>query len=127
MILRELLETYDFNELMPIITDMFPGTGKFRDLLRQAYDMLLSTHPAKSSKTITYKLMRNKEGGHTYMGAEDTDFRCSWQNALAKNVIRESGVDLTNIELAANSLINLCLISDCPPAFFPIRNELFNN
>ncbi len=29
MKLKDLLQAYDFDELMPIIADMFPGTGKY--------------------------------------------------------------------------------------------------
>ena len=124
MRLRNLLEDYDFNELMPVIADMFPGTGKYREPLRQAYDMLLKTRTTSSNKVIRYKILRDEKGGHSYMGAEDKDFKSTWDVCLGKEVVREKGVDLSNIELAANSLINLCLISHYPPAFEPIHEQL---
>ena len=35
MKLQQLLQTYDFDDLMPVVADMFPGTGKYRTPLEE--------------------------------------------------------------------------------------------
>ena len=40
MKLQQLLLAYEFDEIMPIINDMFPGTAKYRKPLKTAYDDL---------------------------------------------------------------------------------------
>ena len=50
MKLKDLLQAYDFDELMPIIADMFPGTGKYRHPLKVAYNLLMDTSIAPSKK-----------------------------------------------------------------------------
>lgn len=117
MKLKDLLQAYDFDELMPIIADMFPGTGKYRHPLKVAYNLLMDTSIAPSKKKICYKVMHNEKYSYSTIGAEDRDFEGTWSFCLGKDVIREPGVDLSDIELAANCLINLCFISQYPKVF----------
>lgn len=117
MKLKDLLQAYDFDELMPIIADMFPGTGKYRHPLKVAYNLLMDTSMAPSKKKIRYKVMYNEKSSYSTIGAEDRDFEGTWSFCLGKDVIREPGVDLSGIELAANCLINLCFISQYPKVF----------
>lgn len=117
MKLKDLLQAYDFDELMPIIADMFPGTGKYRHPLKVAYNLLMDTSIAPSKKKIRYKVMHNEKNSYSTIGAEDRDFEGTWSFCLGKDVIREPGVDLSDIELAANCLINLCFISQYPKVF----------
>jgi len=117
MKLKDLLQAYNFDELMPIIADMFPGTGKYRYPLKVAYNLLMDTSIAPSKKKIRYKVMHNEKYSYSTIGAEDRDFEGTWSFCLGKDVIREPGVDLSDIELAANCLINLCFISQYPKVF----------
>ena len=117
MKLKDLLQAYNFDELMPIIADMFPGTGKYRHPLKVAYNLLMDTSIAPSKKKIRYKVMHNGKSSYSTIGAEDRDFEGTWSFCLGKDVIREPGVDLSDIELAANCLINLCFISQYPKVF----------
>lgn len=117
MKLKDLLQAYNFDELMPIIADMFPGTGKYRHPLKVAYNLLMDTSIAPSKKKIRYKVMHNEKSSYSTIGAEDRDFEGTWSFCLGKDVIREPGVDLSDIELAANCLINLCFISQYPKVF----------
>ena len=50
MRLYELLQAYDFDEIMPVIVDMFPGTGMYRGQLREAWDTLRGMRPVPSKK-----------------------------------------------------------------------------
>ena len=72
--LYDLLQAYEFDEIMPIITNMFPGTDKYEKPLREAWNLLLSMNPVLSKKNIRYKLMKGSRAEESYMGAEDKDF-----------------------------------------------------
>ena len=61
--------------------------------------------------------MHNEKSSYSTIGAEDRDFEGTWSFCLGKDVIREPGVDLSDIELAAHCLINLCFISQYPKVF----------
>lgn len=117
MRLYELVQAYEFDEIMPIIVYMFPGTGKFRPQLQQAWELLRGMKPVDSKKEIRYKLMKGSREDEQYMGAEDRDFNATWEVILGKNVTRDRGVDLNDAEMLANCLVNICLIGRHPKAF----------
>ena len=58
MKLFHLLQAYEFDEIMPVINDMFPGTNKFRPQLKMAYDRPSATKscPATSPTTRMWVL-----------------------------------------------------------------------
>ena len=101
---------------MPVINEMFPGTAKYREPLKEAYTILESLRPVNSSKSIRYKVMKGN-GDEQYMGAEDANFRGNWEVIIGKDVSREKGVDLSDIELLANCIVNMCFISNYPKRF----------
>lgn len=116
MKLHQLIQAYEFDEIMPVINDMFPGTAKFRDPLKEAYDIMTSMRPVSSSKSIRYKIIKGK-GEEQYMGADDSNFNGPWDVTLGKDVSREKGVDLNDIEILANCLVNMCFIGRYPQEF----------
>ncbi|MBM6992173.1 MAG: hypothetical protein I3J02_02770 [Prevotella sp.] len=124
MRLYELLQAYEFDEIMPVIVEMFPGTGKYEHPLRQAYDILVNMKPVASKKEIRYKILSAPNSDEQYMGAEDRDFDSTWEVCLGKNISRERGVDLTDIELVANTLVNICFIGRHPRSFDSAYAEL---
>ena len=124
MMLYDLLQAYEFDEIMPIITDMFPGTGKYEKPLRQAWNILLDMNPVLSKKNIRYKVMQGSRADESYMGAEDKDFDSPWEVIIGKNVSREKGVDLSDAELLANCLVNICFIVHHPKEFDKAYAEL---
>lgn len=124
MKLIHLLQAYEFEELMPVINEMFPGTIKYRKALKEAYDTLLELKPVTSKKTIRYKLLQDDRNCNSLMGAEDADFDTTWEVCLGKEVVREKEVDLNDIELAANCLVNLCFISHYPKSFEVAHKQL---
>src|SRR3712207_7213823 len=99
MKLIHLLQAYEFEELMPVINDMFPGTTKYRKALKEAYDILLQLKPVESKKNIRYKLLHDANGNESFMGAEDANFATTWEVCLGKEVIREKGVDRKSTRL----------------------------
>ena len=117
MKLSQLLQAYEFDEIMPVINDMFPGTSKFREQLKQAYEILQTMKPVPTKKSIKYKVLPGDMPSHSFVGAEDNCFNATWEVCLGKDVSRERGVDLSDVELAANTLVNLCLIAKYPSAF----------
>lgn len=124
MKLYQLIQAYEFDELMPVINDMFPGTTKYREPLKEAYDTLLTLKPIASKKTIRYKIMHNEKGSESYMGAEDSCFDTTWEVCLGKDVSREKGVDLSDVELLANCLVNLCFLGKYPKSFEEAHRRL---
>ena len=124
MKLYELIQAYDFDEIMPEISNMFPGTSKYRKPLQQAYDLLRKMRPVMSKKSIRYKLIRDDNSGDSYMGAADADFRCTWEVCLGKDLSRERGVDLNDAEMLANCLVNVCFTATHPRAFDEAYAEL---
>ena len=117
MRLYELVQAYEFDEIMPIVVDMFPGTGKFRPQLQQAWELLRGMKPVDSKKEIRYKLMKGSREDEQYMGAEDRDFNATWEVLLGKNVARDRGVDLNDAEMLANCLVSVCLLGRHPKSF----------
>jgi len=127
MKLKQLFQAYEFEEIMPVINEMFPGTSKYREPLKVAYDILLELEPIPSKKGILYKIIDNKANGETYMGADDNNFRSTWQVALGKSVSRAKGVTLSDAEVAANCLVNLCFLGKYPPAFEAAHKKLLKD
>lgn len=117
MTLYQLLQAYDFDEIMATVNAMFPGTAQYRPQLQQAYDLLLGMNPVESKKSIRYKLLHDADDDISYMGADDANFHTTWEVCLGKQVVREKGVDLSDQELAANCLVNVAFQARGPKAF----------
>ena len=118
MKLYQLIQAYSFDELMPVINDMFPGTSKFRPQLENAYNIMLDMKPVPSKKSIKYEMMKATDGsGNQYMGAKDNNFQSTWEVCLGKTLSRAQGVDLSDEELLANIIVNLCLQGKYPAVF----------
>lgn len=124
MKLYELIQSYNFDEIMPEILRMFPGTAKYREPLKQAYDILLEMRPVPSKKSVRYRFFNMDNSDESYMGAADADFRCTWEVCLGKDVVRERGIDLSDAEILANSLVNICFIGTHPRKFDAAYAEL---
>lgn len=124
MKLHHLLQAYSIDELMPVINDMFPGTSKFRPQFQQAYDLMMRMHPVASKKTINFRVLHDDKGSLSYIGAEDSCFQGTWEVCLGKEVTRSAGAGLSQAEIAANCLVNLCLQGRCPASFADARSQL---
>jgi hypothetical protein len=48
---------------------------------------------------------------------KEIDFEGTWAECLGKDVLKDDDVELTDVEVAANCLVNLCFISQYPPKF----------
>lgn len=124
MTLHQLLQAYEFSEIMSTINDMFPGTLRYKEQLKEAYDLLIEMRPVESKKNIRYKLLHNAEDDISYMGADDQNFNTTWEVCLGKQVVREKGVDLSDLEMVANCLVNIVFIARPPKQFEETRKKL---
>ena len=88
MKLKQLFQAYDFEEVMPVINEMFPGTSQFRAPLKKAYDLLLDMEPVPSKKSILYNIIENKANGETYMGADDHNYRSFYYKSTPLSTIQ---------------------------------------
>ncbi|MCI7598646.1 MAG: hypothetical protein SOY06_06530 [Prevotella sp.] len=127
MKLMTMLQAYPFDELMPVINEMFPGTAKYKEQLRQGYDLMLAMRPVPSKKSIRYEVMRTPNSDLGYMGAQDSCFTTTWEVCLGKEVTRGKGVDLSDIEMVSNSFVNMCLQGRYPKEFEQAHRILMQN
>lgn len=127
MQLIDLFKQYTADEILATIDEMFPDTEKFHDTFRNAYDILMGLTPITSKKKIRYKILSDEENDIEYFGAEDSCFATTWEVCLAKEVQKDDNVELNDREIAANSLVNMCLIGRCPREFLPQKRELLES
>lgn len=124
MKLMTMLQAFEFDELMPMINEMFPGTAKYREQLQNAYNMMMAMTPVPSGASIQFKIIKVPKSDYSYMGAEDKCFQGSWEETLGKTVHRAKGVDLDNGEIVANCFVNMCLQGRYPHGFEKDHNVL---
>ena len=124
MQLIDLLKAKSEDDIMAAIDTMFPDTEQYQHIFRDAYRLMLTLTLVPSKKRIRYRILTDEENEIEYFGAEDTQFNTTWEVCLAKELTVDDGVDLSDVEIAANSLVNLCLIGRCPRQFLPEKEEL---
>lgn len=127
MQLKELYGKYTTGEILAAIDEMFPGTEAFHDTFSEALDIMRGLTPIASKKRIRYRIIDDKENDIQYFGAEDSNFNTTWEVCLAKEVVKDDDVELSDLEIAANSLVNLCLTGRCPRQFLPQKQALLNS
>ena len=87
MKLYQLLQSFDFEELFPTVSTMFPNANLHRDVFQKAFDMLCSIQPVMSKKTIRYELMEDPNSSNSMIvGADDSCFNTTWDACLGKEV-----------------------------------------
>lgn len=123
MKLYQLLQAFEFDELFPEVTRMFPNAKLHSDVFEQAFNLLCNMKPAMSKKNIRYQIMGN--GKDMFFGADDACFRTSWEACLGKDIKKESGVDLNDTEIAANCLLNVLLEGNHPESFDKEFSKLY--
>ena len=95
MKLKELLLSYEFDEIYPSIINMYPNAKRHRKEFKNAYDILAELRPTPSKGSIRYKIIEDQEYNASYFGAEDKDFKTSWDMLLGMDVKKEGKVDLS--------------------------------
>ena len=124
MTLLDLFKKYLADELLATIDEMFPDTEKFHNTFREAYNLMMTLTPIASKKKITYKILSDEENDIEFFGAEDSCFNTTWEVCLAKELVIDDYVELSELEITANSLVNLCLTGRCPRQFLPMKQAL---
>lgn len=125
MKLYQLLQAYEFDELFPTINEMFPNARLHRDVFKNAHEMLCEIQPIFNKKSIRYELMDDPNSNDTFVGADDACFNTTWDSCLGKDIKKGKGVDLSDMEIAANCLLNLVLIGKHPQSFEKDYKKLF--
>ena len=124
MKLKYLLQSFEFDDLFPTVAVMYPNARRHKKDFRLAFDLLMDIKPAPSNKNIRYTIIKDEVMGNSYFGANDQNFRSTWDVLLGKDVTRDKGVDLTDEEIAANSLINIIFLGKHPKEFEESYNSL---
>ncbi|MCR4852232.1 MAG: hypothetical protein K5893_01405 [Prevotella sp.] len=117
MKLKYLLESFEFDDIFPTIAVMYPNAKRHKREFRHAYDLLVDMRPTSSSKNIRYTIIEDEVSGNSYFGANDQNFRTSWDVLLGKEVKKDKGVDLSDEEIVANCLINVIFLGKHPQEF----------
>ena len=124
MQLLDLLKRYTADELTATIEAMFPDTEQFQPIFSQAIAIMKNLTPVPSKKKIRYKVIYDEENDFEFFGAEDSCFATTWEVCLVKEIERDADVELTDLEIAANTIVNMCLTGRCPREFLPMKQEL---
>ncbi|MBQ7421704.1 MAG: hypothetical protein IJV27_06165 [Prevotella sp.] len=124
MKLQQLLQAYEFGEIFPELALMYQSARRKKEAFSKAYDLLTTMNPVPSKKQIRYQLMRDPDSDEMFFGADDNNFNSTWEVLLGKDVKKESEVELTELEIAANCLLNTILIGRCPKSFEATRKTL---
>ena len=117
MKLKELLLGYDFDEIYPSITLMYPNAKRHKKEFKNAYDIMLQTKAVPNKSCIRYRIIEDEVSNSSYFGAEDKDFKNSWEMLLGMDVRKDGKVDLTQEEVLANCLLNAIFIGIHPHEF----------
>lgn len=117
MKLKLLLESFDFEEFFPSVAVMYPNARRHKKEFKHAYDILVSMRPTPSNKCIRYTLLHDNYSNNSFFGANDQNFRATWDVLIGKDVKRDKGVDLTDEEICANCLINAIFLGKHPKEF----------
>lgn len=124
MKLIELFRSLPADAILVTIGEMFPDTESFQDIFSDALALILTLTPVETKKKIRYKVLVDDESDIEYFGAEDSNFATSWESCLGKEVEKDAVVELSDVEIAANSLVNMCFLARCPRQFLPRKNAL---
>jgi len=117
MKLKQLLASFEFDDIFPTIAVMYPNAKRHKKDFENAYDIMLETEMSPSKKIIRYMIIDSPYGNDSYFGAQDANFKCTWDVLLGKEVKRDKDVDLTDEEIAANCLINAIFLGQHPREF----------
>ncbi|MBR5038121.1 MAG: hypothetical protein IKX65_05315 [Prevotella sp.] len=117
MKVKELLQTFEFDDLFPTIAIMYPNAKRHKREFKEAFDILTTMKSTASNKTVRYMLIEDPATKDNFFGAQDSNFNTSWDVLVGKEVKRDKFVDLTDEEMAANIIINAIFISKCPKEF----------
>lgn len=124
MQLFDIIKNNDFNTVYNELVEIFPEISRKHPELKDVYDFLLSQKPVSSKKVITYKFIEDDDTDNYFIGAEDKCFEANWNVVLGKEVIREEGVEISDLEIAVNALLCIVLLGFAPRRFAELQQEI---
>lgn len=124
MKVKELFETFEFEDLFPTVANMYPNAKRHKREFQEAFDLLTTMKSTASNKTVRYMMIEDPVTKDHFFGAQDSNFNTSWDVLLGKEVKRDKYIDLTDEEIASNILINAIFISKCPKSFVESQSLL---
>ena len=117
MKLKQLLETFDFDDFFPEVCVMYPNARRHKREFMRAFNMLYAMQPQYTKKAIRYQRMTDPESGNMFFGAQDSCFNAQWETLLGKEVTKDKDVDLDETSIVANCLLNVVFIGKHPQEF----------
>lgn len=121
---QTLLQSFSFEDIFPTLAVMYPNAKRHRKEFETAYEILTTIRPILSKKTIKYQLIESETAKSYYYGALDSSFKASWEVLAGKDIVKQKPVDLTDEEIAANSLLCAIFIGQHPAEFESAYNVL---
>jgi len=111
MTLKELLKSCDFKDVAPFITKHDPKAVGSMSHFKEAFDILRHLTPEANSENEDKVIRMSKEYDDVfqnhYIRASCTCGVDSWESNLAKEIVVEDGLTLTDNEIAAHCLWEL--------------------
>ena len=77
MKLKNLIETFDFDDFFPELCVMYPNAKHHRSEFRRAFDILQDLQPQPSKNSIRYQLLEDPVSRNNYFGAKDECFKAT--------------------------------------------------
>lgn len=124
MQVAEILKKYDFETLFTELCDLIPDLSAKRQEISDVYDFLMQQIPVASKKKVTYTLIEDDESFDCFVGAEDKCFEANWNVILGKEVCRAEDIEISDFEIAVNTLLCIMLIGFAPKRFLEFQQEL---
>ncbi len=127
MKLNELMQSFEFDEVFPSIALMYPNAKRHKKEFKKAFNIMLDTRYTSTNKSIRYKMLEDTDSGDCYYGAEDSDFKATWDVLLGMEVKKIGKVNLVEEEILANCLINAIFNGIHPKEFDSEYNVLIRS
>ncbi|MDD7319172.1 MAG: hypothetical protein SOZ80_04595 [Prevotella sp.] len=127
MKLNELVKSFEFDEIFPSIAQMYPNAKRHRKEFERAFNIMLDMRCTPTNRSIKYKILEDPNSGDRYYGAEDNDFKATWDILLGMEIKKMGKVDLTEEEILANCLLNAIFNGKHPADFSPEYNVLIRS
>lgn len=124
MILKEIISQFSFSQVFSEICSIIPAFSSEKVAIEEAYNFLLSQQPVSSKKRITYQLIDAQDSDDCFVGAEDRCFEAQWNVIIGKEVIIEDDLEISPLEIAANSFFCILLLGFAPRRFSTLKEDL---
>ncbi|NDV66336.1 DUF6557 family protein [Bacteroides sp. 224] len=112
MKLKQLLQNYSFNSIVPHLVRLYPNQAGSIPAYKGAYDILLHTEEVESDEVMAIKRWKDPDN-EVYIHVTNCEGD-SWDWNLGKELVIEDGIVLSGEELAAHCLWSLTFYGFSP-------------